>query len=107
MKITATIITRNEERALPACLASIRECVDEVVVVDSGSTDRTQEIARSGADIVVEHAFENFSKQKNFAASLASHSWILNIDADELLSDELKERLQAFQREQKPRYQAY
>lgn len=107
MKITATIITLNEERALEQCLRSIRDCVDEIVVVDSGSTDRTLEIARAGADIVIEHEFENFSKQKNFAASRSSHSWIFNIDADELLSDELKTRLGELRSDPKPRYQAY
>ena len=107
MKITATIITKNEEQALPQCLKSIRDSVDEIVVVDSGSTDRTMEIARAGAQLVVEHPFENFSRQKNFAASLASHPWIFNIDADELLSDELKVRLAALRAEPNPRYQAY
>ena len=107
MKISATIITKNEERALPQCLESIRDCVDEIVVVDSGSTDRTLEIARAGAQVVVEQPFENFSRQKNFAASRASHPWILNIDADELLSDELKTRLDQLRREPNPRYQAY
>lgn len=107
MKITATIITKNEERALPQCLQSIRGSVDEIVVVDSGSSDRTMEIARAGAQVAVEHTFENFSKQKNFAASLASHPWIFNIDADELLSDELKARLNRLRAEPTPRYQAY
>jgi glycosyltransferase involved in cell wall biosynthesis len=107
MKISATIITKNEEASLPKCLRNIRDIVDEIIVVDSGSDDRTMELARPIADVVVEHAFENFSKQKNYAASLAKNPWILNIDADELLSDELKERIVQIQQERTPRYQAY
>ena len=87
--------------------ANIRDIVDEIIVVDSGSTDRTAEVARQNSDVFVEHAFENFSKQKNYAASLAKNPWILNIDADELLSDELKQRIVEIQQERTPRYQAY
>lgn len=107
MKITATIITLNEERVIGNCLRSIRDRVDEIVVVDSGSTDRTVEIARATADLVVEHPFEDFSKQKNFAATLATNSWIFNIDADELMSDELKARLSLLRAETTPKFQAY
>lgn len=107
MKITATIITLNEERVIGDCLRSVRECVDEIVVVDSGSTDRTVEIARAGADVVVEHRFEDFSRQKNFAATLATNSWIFNIDADELMSAELKARVSVLRADPNPKFQAY
>lgn len=107
MQISATIITRNEERALPACIRNIRDVVDEIVVVDSGSTDGTQQLARELADVMVEHPFEDFSQQKNFAAAHAKHAWILNIDADELLSDELKARIQTLKMEEHPGHQAF
>ncbi|PWT92878.1 MAG: hypothetical protein C5B54_02825 [Acidobacteria bacterium] len=107
MQISATIITKNEERSLPKCLASIRDVVDEIVLVDSGSTDRTLDIARESCDQAVHHEFEDFSSQKNYAASIAKHSWILNIDADEMLTDELKQRIWKIKREEQSRYQAY
>lgn len=85
MKISATIITLNEEAALPRALASLT-CVDEVLVVDSGSTDRTVEIARAAGARVVENPWPGYAQQKNFAAAHAAHDWILSLDADEALS---------------------
>jgi glycosyltransferase involved in cell wall biosynthesis len=107
MKITAAIITKNEEQKLADCIQDVRSVADEVVVVDSGSNDRTLEIARQSADIARVQPFENFSRQRNFAASHASNSWILSIDADERLSNELKERILKLKQEENPRYQAY
>lgn len=89
MKISATIITLNEERNLARALESLH-CVDEVVVVDSGSTDRTCEIARGRGACVIAHAWQGYAAQKNFAAAHAGHSWILSLDADEALSEELQ-----------------
>lgn len=94
-RITATLITRNEEENLPRALASLA-LADEVVVVDSGSTDRTVELARQHGARVVEHPWTSFDTQKNFAASLAAYDWILNLDADEVLSPELIAELQAW-----------
>ena len=86
--ITATIITRNEEHRIAAAIASL-SCCDEVLVVDSGSTDRTREIAeRCGARVLIRD-WDGYSNQKNFAASEARHDWILSVDADERLSIEL------------------
>jgi glycosyltransferase involved in cell wall biosynthesis len=88
ISITATIITRDEQDHIAAAIASL-SCCDEVLVVDSGSTDRTREIAeRCGARVVVRN-WDGYSSQKNFAASEARHDWILSIDADERLSAEL------------------
>lgn len=81
--------------------------VDEIVVVDSFSSDRTLEIAKEVADVAVQNPFEDFSKQKNYAASLARHEWILNIDADELLSAELKERIHRIKQQETSRYHAF
>jgi glycosyltransferase involved in cell wall biosynthesis len=88
MKITATIVALNEERNIGRAIESLR-CADEVVVVDSGSTDRTREIAiRLGAR-VIEEPWRGYAGQKNFAAASAENDWILSIDADESITEEL------------------
>jgi len=89
MRITATIVTLNEERNLPRALESLT-CVDEIVVVDSGSTDRTTEIAHSYGARVVAQNWLGYAAQKNFAAAAAANDWILAIDADESLSELLQ-----------------
>jgi glycosyltransferase involved in cell wall biosynthesis len=94
MFITATIVTLNEERNLPRALESLT-CVDEVVVVDSGSTDRTTEIARSYGARVIEQKWLGYAGQKNFAAAAATNDWILAIDADESLSELLQAEIMA------------
>jgi glycosyltransferase involved in cell wall biosynthesis len=86
--ITATIITFNEEARIGEAIASL-SCCDEVVVVDSGSTDRTTTIARRLGAHVIEHKWEGYSKQKNLAAEQAANDWILSIDADERVSIKL------------------
>jgi len=91
-KISAIVIAFNEEHDLGECLASLAWC-DEIIVVDSGSTDRTRDIAaRYGTRIFV-RPFAGFSDQKNFAAAQAGNDWILSIDADESVSDELREEI--------------
>lgn len=83
--LAAVIITKDEERNLPHCLAALAGRVGEIVVLDSGSTDRTREIAeRAGARVFVQ-PFADFSSQKNRAAELATRDWVLNLDADEVL----------------------
>lgn len=89
MKISATIITFNEERNLPRAIESLR-CADEVLVVDSGSNDRTVELAEKLGARVVESPWLGYAKQKNFAAERAAHDWILSLDADESLSEALE-----------------
>lgn len=88
MKITATIITFNEERDLPAALESL-SWADEIVVVDSESTDRTVDIARGATDRVFVRPWPGYAAQKSFAADQATHDWIFNLDADERVSPEL------------------
>ena len=102
---TATLITRNEEQNLPRALESLR-LADEIVVVDSGSTDRTVEVARQHGARVVVHPLTNFAEQKNFAAAQATHDWILNLDADEVISPELADELRAW-KERPPEAVAY
>jgi len=96
MKIAAVIITYNEEDRLPDALASVREVADEIVVVDSFSTDRTVEIAREAGARVVQNRFEDYGQQKNFAMTQAGSEWILNLDADERVSPELQRAIAAW-----------
>ncbi len=83
--ISATIITLNEADHIARAIRSVQFC-DEVVVVDSGSTDRTAEIADSLGAVVTENPWPGYAAQKNFAARLARNDWILSIDADEEVS---------------------
>ena len=93
MKISATIITLNEETQLARCLESIQGIADEIIVVDSESVDKTREIAGSHGARVFCRPWTNYSDQKNFASGQASHDWILSLDADECLSASLHEAL--------------
>ncbi|HEY4084360.1 MAG TPA: glycosyltransferase family 2 protein [Bryobacteraceae bacterium] len=95
MKISGTIVTLNEERNIARAIASLKLCVDEIVVVDSGSTDRTREIAAELGARVVREDWRGYAEQKNFAAGCAAHDWILSIDADEELTPELAAEIQA------------
>jgi glycosyltransferase involved in cell wall biosynthesis len=89
MNISATIIAENEERNIARAIESLR-CCDEVLVVDSGSTDRTIEIARNLGARVIESPWPGYAKQKNVAAAKAENDWILSLDADEALSEALE-----------------
>jgi glycosyltransferase involved in cell wall biosynthesis len=89
MKISATIITFNEERNVPRAIESLR-CCDEILVLDSGSNDRTVEIATGLGARVVEASWHGYAAQKNIAAELASHDWVLSLDADESVSEALE-----------------
>ncbi len=93
-KLSVTIITKNEEGAIEACLVSVA-WADEIVVVDSGSTDRTVEICKShGAMVHITTKWPGFGPQKNLALSLASHDWVLSLDADERISAELRAEIE-------------
>ena len=89
MKITATIITFNEERNVARVIESLR-CCDEILVLDSGSNDRTVEIAAKLGARVEEASWHGYAAQKNIAAELARNDWILSLDADESLSEALE-----------------
>ncbi len=93
VKISATIITLNEEENLDRCLNSIKDVVDEIIVVDSGSQDRTLEIAADYGARIFTRAWTDYSEQKNYAGNQASSDWILSVDADECLSPELKSEI--------------
>lgn len=105
-RLCACLITFNEEHNLPRVLNSVRAVADEIVIVDCGSQDRTQEIAREFGAKVILHPWTNFRDQKNFAAASASHDWILSLDADEELSPELHASLVAWKSET-PRFAVY
>jgi glycosyltransferase involved in cell wall biosynthesis len=94
--VAAIILTKNEEEDLPACLESLAGVVSEVFVVDSGSTDRTLEIAERYRVRVLTHSFLNHAAQLNWALSSVNTTadWLLRIDADERLSEELRRELQ-------------
>jgi glycosyltransferase involved in cell wall biosynthesis len=93
VKITATIITLNEEKNIGDCLASL-DFVDEIVVVDSGSTDRTEAICVANPLVrFIRQSWLGYGPQKNFALSQACYEWILSIDADEIVPPDLADEI--------------
>lgn len=97
--LSVVVIAKNEAHNLPRCLASVKDVADEVVVVDSGSTDGTPEVARAAGARVFDRPFTTYADQKNWAADQAAHPYILSLDADESLSPRLAEELVAWKRE--------
>ncbi len=95
-KISIVIIAKNEELKLQRTLHSIkgRDWVDEIVLVDSGSQDQTIEIAKANGCRVIHQPFLGYGEQKNIGVDAANNDWILNIDADEVISDELSSEIQ-------------
>ena len=87
--LSVVVITFNEERNIGRCLASVAAVADDIVVVDSFSTDRTEAIAREHGARFVQHAFEGHIEQKNWAVTQAAHPFILSLDADEAVDDRL------------------
>jgi glycosyltransferase involved in cell wall biosynthesis len=104
--LTVTLITMNEERNLPRVLASLGGLADELIVADSGSTDRTQEIALKHGGRFLVHAWTGFADQRNFADAHATRDWVLALDADEELSAELRGSLRAW-KQASPEFEAY
>lgn len=95
VQLSACIIARDEEAALPACLASVAFC-DEIVVVDSGSTDRTVAIAEAAGARVVHQPWLGFAAQRNVALDHARGRWVLEVDCDERVSPALQEEIATF-----------
>ena len=92
--ISATIVTLNEERNIRRCLTSLQEIADEIIVLDSGSQDRTEEICNSFPKVrFIHQEWLGFSGQKQRAVDLAAHDIILSLDADESLSEELRHEI--------------
>ena len=94
-KITALIITLNEEQHIGACIDAVSGLCEEVLIIDSLSQDKTKEIAESKGARVIANPFKGFSDQKNFGTEMSSNDLILSIDADEMVSPELRKSIQA------------
>ena len=91
--LSVVLITKNEAANLERCLNSVKSIADEIILVDSGSTDQTLAIAKQFGSKIFHRDFTQFSEQKNFALSLATKKWIFLIDADEALTDALSQEI--------------
>jgi glycosyltransferase involved in cell wall biosynthesis len=93
--LTVVVLTYNEEKNIETCLGSISDWADEIIVLDSYSTDRTLELARKYTTSIYSNPFENYSAQRNWAFKNIpiSNDWIMNIDADHEVSDTLKQEV--------------
>lgn len=102
MKISATIITLNEERNIGRCIRSLKGVADEIIVLDSYSTDKTEEICRE-LDVKFEaRKWQGYTESKNYVNSITSSDYILSIDADEALDDELRNAIIKLKEENNP-----
>ena len=91
--LSVTVITLNEEENLSKCLDSIKSIAGEIIVVDSGSTDKTVEIAKKFGAKIFAREFDNYGAQKNFAVKKATKDWIFSIDADEVVTRKLAKEI--------------
>ena len=91
-KISITVITKDEEINISDCLKSVA-WADEIIVVDSESTDRTVELAKQFTDKIFIRKWEGYVSQKRYALSLAGNEWVLSLDADERITNELKDEI--------------
>jgi glycosyltransferase involved in cell wall biosynthesis len=87
--LSAVVITHNEEKYIAQCIRALQQVIDDIVVVDSFSTDRTPQICQALGVRFYQKAWSGYSNQKNFGNALALHDWVLSVDADEYLSEEL------------------
>ena len=94
--LSVFLITKNEEQRLPATLEAVREIASEIIILDSGSTDRTKEISETYGAKFHFRAFDGFGQQKFAAQELCENDWVLNIDADEVVTDKLKTEIKTF-----------
>ncbi len=92
-QISAILITHNEEEKIERALRSLHSVSDEIIVVDSYSTDTTTEICRRYTDRVIERSWDGYRAQKQFATEQATYDWVLSLDADEMLSTELRKEI--------------
>ena len=95
-KLSIVIITFNEEKNIKACLDAVVGLSDDIVVVDSFSTDKTQSICETYSNVnFVQHKWQGYAKTKNYANSFVKHPFLLSLDADEVLSEELKNSIES------------
>jgi glycosyltransferase involved in cell wall biosynthesis len=93
-KLSVVIVTYNEEKNIERCLESVKDISDDIIVVDSFSTDKTEEICKKYDVKFVSQAWLGFSEQKNIGSNYAKNNWILSVDADEAVSQELKDAIE-------------
>lgn len=105
-KLTVIVPTYNEEDNLQDCLETVR-WADEILVVDSFSTDRTIEIAKTFGATVIQHEYVNSATQKNWTLPQANHDWVLIVDADERLTPALQEEIQVILQQASPTHNGY
>jgi glycosyltransferase involved in cell wall biosynthesis len=101
VRISAVIIAKDEAKRIEACVRSVAFC-DEVLVLDSGSTDGTQALARAAGARVVETDWPGYIPQKNRAADAAANDWVLSVDADERVDDDLRRAVEAVRGQEAP-----
>src|SRR5947207_7106012 len=106
-KLSVLVPVFNEEANLPACLESVRDIADEIFVVDSFSTDRTIEIAKSCGARVVQHEYINSAAQKNWAIPQCAHEWVFIIDADERMTPQLRDEIRSLLNQPQPSCDGY
>ena len=104
-KLSVTIITKNEEKNIGRCLKSLK-WVDEIVIVDTNSNDRTIEICKHHTDQIFRETWHGYGKQKNICAAYAKNRWVLNIDSDEVVTPESAEEILKVLKEG-PKYPVY
>jgi len=93
VKISGIVITFNEEKNIERCLRSVQGVCDEIIVIDAYSQDNTKSIAESLGAKVIQNHWKGFLNQKNFAQDKATHDFVLQLDADEVLSKQLQESI--------------
>lgn len=106
MQLSVYIITLNEETRIATTLEQAQKVADEIIVVDSGSKDKTIEIAEKHGAKVIHHDWESYCKQKSFAEKQCTNDWVLMLDADEVLSEELVKELKSWKKTT-PKFNAY
>jgi glycosyltransferase involved in cell wall biosynthesis len=107
LPISVFIITKDEEDRVPLAIKSVRDWVDEVIVVDSGSSDKTMEVAKKLGATTLFNEWKGYGPQKVFSEGLCKNKWLLNIDADEEISPELASEIQKEFAGGTPKYKAY
>lgn len=95
VKISAYIVTLNEEKRLGKTLQALKQVADEIFVIDSGSTDKTEEVAKANGAEFLFHEWKNITAQKHFGQELCHNDWIISLDADEVLSPDLIAEIKA------------
>lgn len=107
LPISVFIITKNEEDRVPLAIKSVLGWVDEVFVIDSGSTDKTMDVANNLGAITLYNEWKGYGPQKVFGESLCRNKWLLNIDADEEITPELRDEIIHEFESGEPRFKAY